>query len=270
MKFCSDPWIEPVSDLLKKHLHFQGSFLSDAYSSMKKQFDGEINQANVPDVPVTELSFFAPAISDRMVRYGIDLPAWFHNGKRKTLMVLAMDPLRKPNDYRGSGSSNDVADVNTPFSLHTQPENDYYPFVLMALEKYNVYVTDIFKLYSTDGEKAISNRNAVFTSLKIHRDILRSEIEVVKPDVVLTLGNHALSGVSKLYAEFKLKGKISEKLFRYDFDGVSYFAIPHLSGAARGGAKKFILTNYHGKRIYSNSNYGKDALELIEAHLQKS
>jgi len=51
---------------------------------------------------------------------------------------------------------------------------------------------------------------------------------------------------------------------------VKYFAIPHLSGAARGGAKKFIETNYNGKRVYSSSSYGRDALDLIEAHLQES
>ena len=171
---------------------------------------------------------------------GIDLPAWFGDDfSKKKVMILGIDPLRNKKGFKNEcekrNSLNSVIPleviydsieneviIGTPYALHLSEAREgkcsvYWSFIEVLIENHFVYCTDVFKTYYYNDEKDIrSYRDEEFTiKNKNHRDLLKKEIELIKPDVIIAFGN---------LVEFFLKDiNLTTKVIK----------LPHPSGANR-------------------------------------
>lgn len=185
-------------------------------------------------------------LKDLSVRtVGIDFPIKLSKGKnRPVLMICAMDPLRAENQLKLPEEN--VTDW-VPFSVIKNPskENKYsekenLQFFYSLLKDFDLYLTDIYKIFYRQGNK-ISNKIKAYTDLIIHREILESEIKVVNPAAILTLGNGARDAICQLY---KIHPPTwNNEIFKTNLEnGCSLLMVPHISGAANG-SKAPILNN---------------------------
>lgn len=127
---------------------------------------------------------------------GVDLPIWFSpNGKIKhRIMIVGQDPYRSD-----KVQWHKYIMVASPWGMHVQ-NNRRNGALRQLIEELvfkhscQVYLTDYVKLYFQDDEKKLKfkKREEIIEKFvnnpKIHEDLLKSEIEIIKPDVILFLG----------------------------------------------------------------------------------
>ena len=66
---------------------------------------------------------------------------------------------------------------------------------ILELDRENIYITNTVKIRPykiSDKTKRKSNRPPSVEEIKRYREILLKEIEIIKPKVIVTLGNHSL------------------------------------------------------------------------------
>lgn len=193
----------------------------------------------------------------------IDLPVMLGSSNNKpTIIVCAMDSLPpEPNSHhwaKNGISPNDGIQLWIPFSL-CEPWNSpkgsmtsNLNFFKPLIESFNVYVTDIYKLFFrifSNGIYLRSNQIQDYQNLvwgengSIHKQILKNEIEVLKPAAIVTLGSAA---THKLFDLSEAKKGISSKstsnlipAFQTPF-GIPHYPMPHISNAANGAKALFI------------------------------
>lgn len=160
---------------------------------------------------------------------GHDLPTWFNldHSTKGRIMIVAQDPLRNPKWYE------DCEDVvcSSPFGLHSIEwrKNGRGGKRLCLLishlvdSGYGIYLTDLMKFYvKAENEKAFSPTPSL---LEVYADILRKEIEIVKPSAIVALGNRAVKGLEMLNIK--------------STDGMTIIPMPHFSGNAQRAIKAF-------------------------------
>ena len=153
---------------------------------------------------------------------GIDLPTWFGDYTKKKVMILGIDPLRNEKVFKRENADvdNEVI-IGTPYALHECKARlgacaTYWTFI-EGLSKSNfVYCTDIFKTYYYLKETKIRSYNdKEYIESAGHKALLISEIELIKPDVIIAFGN--------LVENLLISLKISTKIIK----------LPHPSNANR-------------------------------------
>ena len=147
---------------------------------------------------------------------GVDLPTWFNVQDNKRIMLVAQDPLRNNKRY---GECLDAV-ISSPFGLHDRYHREWKKgglMMVLLVEKlvnkgYGIYLTDANKFFIYDHK--ITNK---FSKAHIDKyaEIMRQEIEIVKPAAIVCLGRSA--------------ERMCKKMGLQDI-----LALPHLSGAARG------------------------------------
>ena len=198
---------------------------------------------------------------------GIDFPIKLSKGKdRPVLMICAMDPLRTDNEQK---LPEDKLTDWVPFSVIKNPskENKYsekenLQFFYSLLKDFDLYLTDIYKIFYREGNK-ISNKTKAYTDLAIHREILESEINVVNPAAILTLGNGARDAICQLYKIYPPTW--NNEIFKTNLEnGCSLVMVPHISGAANG-SKAPILNNpkYASVTGVNNGKYANIILKTL-------
>lgn len=263
-----------IKELLKTKVINPSCGLDIIYQSFESYFKEQynLNQKNQNQVDyqlskfdlVNEFSF----IHDLNVRsIGIDFPLKLSKGKnRPVLMICAMDPLRAENQLKLPEEN--VTDW-VPFSVIKNPskENKYsekqnLQFFYTLLKTYDIYVTDIYKIFYREGIK-ISNKIKGYTDLPIHREILETEINLVNPTAILTLGNGARDAICQLYKIYPPTW--NNEIFKTNLEnGCSLLMVPHISGAANG-SKAPILHNpkYASVTGVNNMKYANIILNLL-------
>jgi hypothetical protein len=240
----------------------------DAY--FNEQYDLPVERLEEFDYQLSKFDLAADfsVLKDLSVRtIGIDFPIKLSKGKnRPTLMICAMDPLRADNEQK---LPEDKLTDWAPFSVIKNPskENKYsekenLQFFYSLLKDFDLYLTDIYKIFYREGNK-ISNKIKAYTDLTIHREILESEINVVNPAVILTLGNGARDAICHLY--HLTPPKWNNEIFKTNLDNNrSLVMVPHISGAANG-SKAPILNNpkYASVTGVNNGKYANIILSEI-------
>lgn len=271
--FLSENYRDEVIQLMHENLGIDKVSLESIYSyfkmnseNMNVQLDNKLNSFLIQD-----LNPKFHELASNKCSYGIDLPVWFscNDKTKKKLLILAMDPMRGADDRT-------TADINSPFTIHQGHHNNYFPAINKLSETFDVYVTDVFKLFYREpsNKKRVSNTIPCFTKLPIHSHIIQCEIDLFKPDLILCLGKHPLIGLHKL-GKLDAKprttiGKISPYLFsRNEGSAIPTFAIPHASGVATKWAMTF-LRNNNWQGPYNSKTYISDALEIIMNELRIS
>ena len=189
--------------------------------------------------------------------WGIDFPTWINwqkNKNTKRIMIVGIDPLRNYKTDIGINKKRLV--LGTPYGFQIKKmqteKNKYWKFLNCLPESTSIYLTDTFKLYFNNApenankkiiEKERSYNQRLFTNphfenneLDIHQEIFYQECQLVKPDLIVTLGS-----IPKIWfsagnnkSSFKQIGESIKKceLLRYrqrDLE-IPLLALPHLSG----------------------------------------
>lgn len=213
--------------------------------------------------------------------FASDLPIYIQSKKQnaKTILVCAMDSLPpEPNKKNTSNPKHEQFEVWDKIGFDLKSNVGFWgPFSLLNPDKinekdlnfiffnelrseYNLYVTDIYKLffYIDEGNDEFSKSNSKpkYKIIDNHANILQKEIETIKPHCIITLGNDSRD---KLLNIVNFEGNIiknwnildgnGDKIG--DFQDYTYkkdkfeckiISSPHISTSANG-TKTSILNN---------------------------
>lgn len=186
-----------------------------------KPFNGYSDTTSVT-IPIgsTQLGFDIKALHKGAI--GVDLPTWFNIQDNKHIMIVAQDPLRSSKWY---GECFDAV-ISSPFGQqgleHRKRANGGKMMSLLVEQivsnGYGVYLTDANKFFIHD-HKTTDMFSA--THLDVYAEIIRREIKLVMPAVIVCLGRRAEILCKKMGLQ-------------------NILALPHLSGTARGAiVRKF-------------------------------
>jgi hypothetical protein len=243
--------VKEIKTLLFNDLINSTFVIDNAYDWLQDYFAFQYQVSTVLDrnnvlMDKSILSSSFDIIKNNPVRtIGIDFPVLLSKGEsRPVMMVCAMDPLR--NDTVDKKTSNKIG-YWVPFSIINNPagqtkhsEKENLAFFHTLLDTYDLYVTDIFKLFYRQ-ENRVSNTISEFRTLPVHRAILDAEIQIIKPSVILTLGNNARDAISELLN--LPRPKWTDEIYTTKAkNGIEVVMVPHISGAANG-SKAPILKN---------------------------
>lgn len=141
---------------------------------------------------------------------GLDLPTWFNLRSDNRIMIVAQDPLRDPTWYHECKE----AICSSPFGLHGREwrENGRSGCrIALLVERlidsgYGVYLTDAYKFFvrgwTFDEQKAdILPLTKDSVAINLYREILMQEIEIIRPNVIVTLGNAACKALDSILGE---------------------------------------------------------------------
>ncbi len=182
---------------------------------------------------------------------GVDLPTWFNIQDNKHIMIVAQDPLRSSKWY---GECFDTV-ISSPFGLHSleHRENARGGKMMDLLVKSlvangcGIYLTDANKFFVYDHKTTDEFSNAHIAE---YAEIMRQEIELVKPFVIVCLGRSAERMCKKM--------------------GLSnILALPHLSGTARGAiVRRFPKLESMGATAENIAEeYAKEIMRSLYNHL---
>tara|TARA_B110000046_G_scaffold126614_1_gene133061 strand:+ start:3573 stop:4736 length:1164 start_codon:yes stop_codon:yes gene_type:complete len=220
-----------------------------------------------------ELSEKFEAINRKNIRtIGIDFPIFLSKGKnRPILMICAMDPLRKDSD---DSSKLDEIEYWVPFSIINSMESKHnsgsdrinLSFFHTLLETYDIYVTDIYKIFYREGQN-LSNTKKDFKQLPVHKEIFENEIKIIKPHSILTLGNDARDAICQIL-DLNAPTWSDEIYTAKSKENANIIMVPHISGAARG-TKAPILNNKLYADIVGTDNlkYARIITHVISSKL---
>lgn len=188
----------------------------EVFTDELKPFRGYTDTTSVT-IPISQPFFKQDFESMHKGAIGLDLPTWYNmQTTNPRIMLIAQDPLRNKKWY---GDCYDAV-VSSPFGLHDATHckrgNGGKMFYLLVEklvgEGCAVYLTDANKFFIYDhamSDAYSKNRT------KTYAQILQKEINLVKPNLCVCLGNKATSVLEK--CEVK----------------PPTIKLPHLSGAAR-------------------------------------
>jgi hypothetical protein len=199
-----------------------------------------------------------------------DLPYYFDNKKKKTIMIIGMD---------AKSSHTDKVVLSTPYYLQSETgkntkKNDYWQIISMMSSEYNFYLTDIYKAYFTNG-KLVSNKNPDYTNHRIkhenkspnlHALILMKEIEKVRPYGIICWGDKSRKLTAKtLEIDLKAK-KITEDnsdLTESSSSKIKFAASPHPSGLTRKKHWEIFYKNNIPNKVYNKADRAKDLSDFF-------
>ena len=176
-----------------------------------KPFGGYDDTTSVT-IPIGNSQLGANIKSLHKSAIGVDLPTWFNVQDNKHIMIVAQDPLRN-NKYYGECYD---AVISSPFGLHSleHRQNARGGKMMDLLVKglvangYGIYLTDANKFFIHDHKT--TNMFSV-AHIDVYAEIIRQEIEIVKPAVIVCLGKRAeilckRMGLSNILALLHLSG----------------------------------------------------------------
>jgi hypothetical protein len=172
---------------------------------------------------------------------------------KETIIIVAMDPLSPLEQNKEAA---DVIGFWTPFSLIDNIKTgeksfkSNYLFFAELIKYYNVYVTDIYKLFyrleEPKNKKSNSDSDFIELETTLHFSILNNEIETIKPKAIITLGNNSRNTLLN-HMKIKTEKWDDIQLNYWQLESntklIPLISIPHISGAANG-TSSFILKKY--------------------------
>ena len=193
------PFFRKISQIISKEIiTLNEDEIEVLYEKWSREFSHDISF--LKDKRNKELLSDYQNVPSQSCLNGIDLPSWFGDYNNKKVFFLGIDPMRNNKDFQKSNAdiNNDVI-IGSPYAFHIKGfrENRTSPYwqVINEVAKLNfVYVTDIYKtFFYTDNSKEMRSydfwnktENVLFNAN--HRNLLIEEINVIKPDIIVTFG----------------------------------------------------------------------------------
>lgn len=185
-------------------------------------------------IPITHPDFLDLTSRDKKRgAIGLDLPTWFYQTHGAPfVMIVTQDPLRNAEWYGDKKCENFICNdavVSSPFGLqdahHREKGNGgkrMWMLVRALLERgYNIYLTDCRKFFVYD--RVESDAYTTSDKMNLYRNILKKEIDIIDPKLIVTLGHSARKSCSALLGD-------DNRLSGY---------IPHFCGTACHKIKDF-------------------------------
>jgi len=252
---------DEIKKLIEEKLIQPQVGINTIYAALENYFHKQYDRNKEIELPVYHLTkndlmgSFSFLQTKNIHSIGIDFPIQISKGlNRPVVMICALDPLRENNE--GKENSDLITDW-VPFSIIKNPEkeNKYTElenliFFHTLLDSFDIYVTDIYKVFFRENSK-ISNKISSYTRLSIHNEILQSEIEIIKPAAILTLGNGARDAICNLMGINAPTW--TNSVYKTTVHSLDLVMVPHISGAANG-AKAPILNNENYSKIEGKNN----------------
>ena len=261
----------------------------EAYATQNSA--NELPQGFVDDLQEPFLSFVKNHAGN-ITTMAIDYPIYIKSlsGNKKTLMVCAMDALPPipTSDFWNERQVDFKKNIGfwAPFSLIENWNNPTgsmrtnLPFFQALQSEYNLYITDIYKLFfRLETGQGLVNSNSIQTyvqlcdkdNINIHGKILAHEIDIIRPDAIITLGNASRNALLTINAEMNFPTQNpsgwKDDLQHYKWKNTTkIIASPHISGAANG-AKTAILKNQKYEEIdgnYQNERLAKIVMQQLQ------
>ena len=205
-----------------------------------------------------------------ITNYQTDLPIYIKSRTQnaKTIMICAMDPMSvKPSSGPERNSpveySTDRVDFWVPFSLIRNDKGANADFFKELSLHYNLYITDIYKLFfyvatnewddkNNKYKFLTSNSRPEYKKIRKHAEILEEEIKIIQPYCIITLGNNSRNTLLKTtkdkpnsipnwsdIQEYNYISKDDKNLYQ-----CKIISSPHISGSANE-AKACLIQNYN-------------------------
>lgn len=164
---------------------------------------------------------------------GLDLPIWFYQSLNAPfIMIVTQDPLRSSKWYGDEADEKFICDdavVSSPFGLQDAHHREkgtggkrMWLLVRKLLERgYNLYLTDCRKFFVYNHHE--SDLYTTSEKMNLYRNILKKEIEIINPKLIVTLGHSADKSCRSLLGN-------DRRLSGY---------IPHFCGTAGHKIKEF-------------------------------
>jgi len=207
-----------IIDLLSEYFGIVKTELTDYYFDIEKSYNSNSNNPSEGFISVKRFSNVQFKQERTLNNWknasliGVDLPLLFvnDNPNAETVVIIGIDPLRKRKDFRDFKSGNII--IGTPYALHSTfyreskgRTKSYYDFVKHIVSKgYNVYVTDIFKIWMNNFEKTEKERFFLGDEVWESKKILLKELEIIQPQRIIIFGNL----VEKSLKDLELSTKI--------------------------------------------------------------
>ena len=231
--------------------------------------------------------------------YQTDLPIYIKSRSEnaKTLMICAMDPLSvEPSSGPERNSPIDYS-INkvkfwVPFSLIENKKGSNADFFEELSLHYNLYITDIYKLFFYIATNEWDNKNKKYKFLKSnsrpefkkimrHAEILEKEIEIIKPHCIITLGNNSRNALVKIskdktnpikpWTKIDAEGNSVTDVQKYIFKNNNFecniISSPHISASAN--AKRTPLLNNKKYNSINDEKATKKMAKIIIINLNK-
>jgi uracil-DNA glycosylase len=147
---------------------------------------------------------------------------------------------------------------------------EYWKFIERLSVEYSIYITDIYKVFFYGGPQkaARSYKNTQFVRNTLHQDILNKEIEIISPNVIITMGDLATQMVlNDKNKRFKPISRFNVAENTLSLNNTDLIPMVHLSGSSRGGQKIFLATN--NRKPQPGSTNGDLYFEIIKSFLDK-
>lgn len=160
---------------------------------------------------------------------GLDMPVLIsgEGPSCKRVIIIGIDPLRKRKDFPLVDSSLVIA--GTPYAVHSSFYREkgnrtkvYWNFISGLAEQYDIYLTDIYKLWMNDAAIGENIQFAFNASIEAWRTLLKFEIKTIAPSIIIYFGNTT--------AELC-------KDFESEFPACKIITLPHPSGRNKRWSK---------------------------------
>lgn len=185
-------------------------------------------------IPVSHPDFMdLTTRNERRGAIGLDLPAWFYpHPDAPFIMIVTQDPLRSTKWYGDEVNEEFICNdavVSSPFGLQDAHHREkgtggkrMWLLVRALLERgYNIYLTDSRKFFVYNHHE--SDIYTTPEKINLYRDILKEEIDIIDPTLIVTLGHSAHESCRMLLGDdIRLSGYI-----------------PHFCGTAGHKIKEF-------------------------------
>lgn len=191
----------------------------------------------------------------------IDLPVFLNNNKKETLIICAQDPLPQKKDRKFG------LDFWVPFSIikikdpNVKGFNSNNVFFDALLKKYNIYLTDIYKVFFYSNKN--NGKNGIIKDNVFH-EILREEVEIIKcAKAIITLGNDSRNSLYKGKKAGNWNNEVMTLPENENDFKIPIHSIPHISGNNNGRLKKIIRKNGYMPKVDINKSIAEKVIEKL-------
>ena len=227
-----------IEQLFAKFFGLDSSYIHQCYRELKDSYNQKLSLPYEGFIPKQkeswEISFKEKQTLnnwENSTLIGVDLPLFFKcsDPEAQTVMLVALDPLRKRKDFPDFQHEDVI--IGTPFAQHSSHYREgsqeiVFDFIKHIVDKnYHMYITDVYKVWVEQKEYKKSHLLFKRNESLIFKELLREELDIIDPKIVITFGNDARDryiDISK------------------DCDPRPHKHFTHPSGEARGAWKKLI------------------------------
>ena len=188
-----------IEQLFAEFFGLDSSYIHQCYREFKDAYNQNLSLPHEGFIPKQKQSWKIPFQEKQTLNHwenttliGVDLPLFFKcpESEAQTVMLIALDPLRKRKDF--SDFKHEDVIIGTPFAFHNSKsmQKKTNTKLVLALIKnivaknYHVYVTDVYKVWmKTETGKGLPllEKDSV-----IFEQLLREELDIIDPKIIIT------------------------------------------------------------------------------------